>query len=212
MDRLGAEHFSILPLRHFERMEELLEIHQNLHENLVPPYNRLEIDRLREWAFHPESLFYVVLYKRTLLGLFFSVRLRPERFGALMEFRISRRELSVEDFAGEGEEASILLLSLFALDSRVASLLMMRFYAHLIAHQKSIRDVGLSTSLREIERLVERLDLRVHRSRKIDGITHVAYRNNLFNLLSGETAMRLLFPKSECPEASPSPAGQSGDR
>jgi len=212
MNRLGAQHFSVIPLRHFDRMDELLEIHQNLHENLVPSYNRLRIEQLKAWALHPESLFFVVLYKHTLLGLFFSIRLRTECFDDLMSFRKMRRELSVEDFAREDEAASILLLSFFSLDSRVASLLLMRLYAHLVAHQNRIREVGLATSLPELERMVERMNLRVHGSKKIDGTTHIAYRNDLFNLLSNETAMRLLFPKEACRESAPSPDGRSSDR
>jgi len=212
MDRLEIEHFSITPLRHFERMEELLEIHQNLHENLVPSYSRLELRQLREWAYHPESLFHIVLYKRTFLGLLFSIRLRPGPFEEIMEFRRMRRELTTEDFAREGEPASILILSLFTLDSRVASLLLMRLHAHMAAHRRRIESVGLTTALREVERLVERMELRVHRSRTIEGRRHIAYRNDLFNLLSNETAMRLLFPKEECPESFPSPSGRSSDR
>jgi transcriptional regulator with XRE-family HTH domain len=211
-DRLPSRHFSILPLRHFERMDELLEVHQSLHENLVPSYSRLELSQLREWALHPESLFYVVLYKRTFLGLLFAVRLQPERFEEIMAFRKMRRELTTEDFAREGERASILILSLFSLDSRVASLLLMRLYAHLAAHRRRIESVGLTSALQEVERMVERMDLRVHHSHKIEEETHVAYRNDLFSLLSNETAMRLLFPKDECLESSPSPDGRSSDR
>jgi transcriptional regulator with XRE-family HTH domain len=212
MHRLQAEHFHILPLRQFDRMDELLELHQNLHENLAPPHDRLSLEQLREWALHPESLFYVVLYKHTFLGLFFALRLRPERFEALMDFSLARPQLRTEDLARAGDEASILLLSLFALDSRVATLLLMRLYAHLIAHQDRIRELGLSTSLTEIERLVDRMELRVYRSRKVGELTHVSYRNDLFNLLSNETAMRLLFPKESCQGSSPSPDDRSNDR
>ncbi len=212
MDRLQAEHFSIIPLRHFERMEELLEIHQNLHENLVPSYSRLELRQLREWAYHPESLFYVTLYKQTFLGLLFGLRLRPEAFEEIMNFRKMRRELTIEEFAEPGAPASILLISLFSLDSRVASLLLMRLYAHLAAHRRQIESVGLTTALREVERLVDRMELRVYRSKRIEGRTHIAYRSDLFTLLSGETAMRLFFPKEECPEASPFPSGRSDNR
>jgi transcriptional regulator with XRE-family HTH domain len=212
MQQLRSEHFRVLPLRQFARMEELLEIHQSLHENLAPPYDRLSLSQLQEWALHPESLFFVVLYKHTFLGLFFAVRLQPERFEALMDFTLTRPQLQPGDFAKKDGAASILILSLFALDTRVATLLLMRFYAHLIAHQERIREVGLSTSLPEIERLVDRMNLRVHRSQRIGARSHVAYRNDLFNLLTNETAIRLLFPKEVCPESSPSPDDRSSDR
>ena len=212
MDRLQAEHFSIIPLRQFERMDELLEIHQNLHENLTPPHDRLSIEQTREWALHPESLFYVILYKRTLLGFFFSLRIRPERFESIMEMTLRKNELRIDDLARPGEKASVLILSFFALDSRMASLLLLRLYAHLIAHQREIRELGLVSTLPEVDRVVERMALRISRTREIDGRRHRAYRNDLFRLFSNETAMRLLFPKEECPEPYPSPDNRSDDR
>jgi transcriptional regulator with XRE-family HTH domain len=211
MDRLAAEHFSILPLRHFERMEELLEVHQNLYENLVPPYSRLRIEQLREWALHPSSLFYVTLYKRTALGLFFAVRLRPDPFDRLMAFEITKQELTTADFATEEEEGRILVLSLFSLDARVATLLLTRFYAHLITHQETTTEIGVATALPELEPVIEKIDLRVFGSKKAEGRTHLAYRNTLFNLLAGEGALHLLFPKKECPEEPIPPARRSDD-
>ena len=200
IDRLEAEHFSLMPLRHFERMEELLEIHQNLHENLNPPYSRIDLQQLREWALDPRCLFFVALYKNTVLGLLFVLRLRPESFDAIMEFGRERREITAEDFADESGEASLLILSLFSLDGKVATLLMMRLYAHLIAHRKQIRELGVNTALREVAATVERMDLRVYRSRKIGEHTHIAYRNSLADVLRSRAALQLLFSPEPCRE------------
>ena len=212
IDRLETRHFSIIPLRQFERMDELLEIHQNLHENLNPSSSRLQLSRLREWALHPDSLFYVVCYKHTVLGLLFALRLQTDSFEKIMNFSMERRELNTNDFAPANETAGILMLSLFSLDSRVASLLLMRLYAHLIAHQDRISELGVVTALPEVERLVDRLDLRVHRSRRLEGRTHIAYRNSLNAVLRSRGALQLLFPRGKCREKGPSPEHPPGDR
>jgi len=209
MDLLKVDDFRIIPLRHFDRKEELLEVHLNLHAHINPPFSRLSLEQFETWSLHPDSFFYVVLYKRTFLGLLFAQRLKWESYRELMEFRRRKNELTLDDLADADEEAGINLIAHFSLDSRVTSMLMVRFYAYLIAHQETIREVGIYTPLEDLHRVAERMNLPPRLIRQIDGHRYKTYRNTLEGIMASEGAMRLLFPKKPASASDPSPDDRS---
>jgi len=211
MDLLKVDDFRIIPLRHFDRKEELLEIHLNLHTHINPPFSRLSLEQFETWSLHPDSFFYVVLYKRTFLGLLFAQRLKWESYLDLMEFRRQKNDLTLEDLADAHEEAGINLIAHFSFDSRVTSMLMVRLYAYLIAHQETIREVGIYTPLEDLHRVAERMNLQPRHVRQIDGHRYKAYRNTLHQVMACEGAMRLLFPKKPASASAPSPGDRSDD-
>ncbi|WP_201352059.1 helix-turn-helix domain-containing protein [Hydrogenimonas urashimensis] len=190
-----AKGFSLLSLRGHPRAGEILELTAMMIDETNSPYTRVSAERLKRWMAYPDHLFVAAAYKDTFLGFFFMLRLKPESFDALMRFKKRKNELKEEDFAMAGEPACIYLLAFFSLTQQIGTLLSARLYAHLIAHQSEIEEVGFVSSMPETVRIAQNMPLE-HTDTYTDGDTAInAYRNDLFAMLSSETMIRILFSK-----------------
>jgi hypothetical protein len=195
LDSLPSRDYRLLSLRHFERREQLLEIHQALYDSVNSGFGKVGLERFREWSLDPRHLFQVLLYKDTVLGILFALRLKPEVFERILRFEQSKAQISPEDFAEIDEDSSLYVLSSFALHPRFLSILYMRLVAHLIVHQRTIRQFGLVTSLPEVERMADRMNLR-HRAVRRDNDEEIhAYASTVKEMLRGEEVLRALFPR-----------------
>jgi transcriptional regulator with XRE-family HTH domain len=201
LDILKMGNYSMMPLRHFERADELLEVHQILHEKVNPPFSRVGLDQFRKWNLDPQNFFYVLLYKNTFLGLFFALNLKPSVFDQLIAMQKRKIDLTQDDFIDPDETGSIYLLSSFSLDASVTTMLIRRLYAYLVVNQDHIKDIGLITAQSDIQRLAERMSFR-HQDILSDAEMELhSYSAALQEMIRGEDFVRALFPKKSCVEA-----------
>lgn len=190
----------ISALRNFKRMDVLLDINMDIHKETNSLYSQISIEQFRDWALHPSNLFLACEYKHTFSGLFFSLRLKPDIFDKLMTFQIKKSDITIHDFASFDEMGCHYLLSFYALSETFASLLMIRYYAHLIANQKYIKDIGVETTVSEVKKVVSNMNLKYISSLKTNEAEIEAYRESLFNVLASDKFVKMILSNHDCPE------------
>jgi len=199
---MTVDNLKVYPLRNSDRMDALIEMYENIAMDIHHPFTRQNKHRIKEWAMHPGSIFPVCEYKNTIIGYSFAIKLKPESFEKVLNLEIGVNDIDVDDFAGKDELGSIFLISFYALSDKAAALLLVRQYAYLIAHQKSIEEVGRLSFVNEKGKggRIANLDQSVCREFE-DGTTHCSFRQSLPKIFATETVLRMIFPKQECSEA-----------
>jgi len=183
--------YNLIPLHSHFRAKDLLELTLLMIQSIKPTFKALEIKELERWMEDSRNFFQVVSYKNSFLGMLSILRLKPKVFDEIMNFQREEGTLKVEDFANLDKEGSLFFLSFYSLTPEIATLLMARLYAHLIANQQNIKELGFISSLAEAHRIGENMRLDFFKRRG----NLSAYRNNLFTILSSEPVIKTLFEK-----------------
>lgn len=200
-EMMSVDDIHIYPLRTFERMDVLIDMHMYLHQSLNHESLQLSKEQFKEWALHPSSLFLACEHKDTFIGLSFTTKVKPEIFDKVLNFEMKRSEITTDDFAAFDEVGSSLMLGFFALNEKAAILLFIRYYAYLIANQKYIADIGAVVNSEDAIKLVSNMNLAYYNSRITDDKVSIkAYRQTLFNALASEPVVKMILSKQNCPE------------
>jgi len=200
-ERMHVDDFDIYPIRSFERMNTLLEINMDIHQTVNHEDTQVSIDQFKEWALHPSNLFIACEYKGSFLGLFFTLRLKPEVFNKIMDFEMKKSDITLDDFASFDEMGCNYMLSFYALNQKCATMLLIRYYAHLIANQKSIEEIGVITTLDDVKKVVINMNLDYYTSKTVeDDVEIQAYRQTLSKVLASENVVKMILSKQPCPE------------
>jgi len=200
-EMMSVDDITVFPVRNFENMDSLIESNMHMHQSSNHESSQLSREQFREWAMHPDNLFLACEYKGTFLGLLFTARVKPEVLDNIVNFKMKKNEVLEKDFASFDEKGSMLLLSFFALNQKVATLLFIRLYAHLIANQKNIVDIGGITNSDEAKKLVSNMNLQYQNHMTAnDGVKITGYKQSLANILASEYAVKMLLTKQKCPE------------
>jgi hypothetical protein len=118
-----------------------------------------------------------------------------------MNCEIQERDLTLNDFASFDEMGSNYILSFFAMNEKAASMLFIRYYAHLIANQKVIEEVGVATMMEDAKKIIGSLNLKYHTSTMIRGDLELqTYRETLPNFLASEKVIKMILSRQDCPE------------
>jgi hypothetical protein len=198
---MSMDDMKVYPMRNSNRMDALLDAHMLIHQNFNHQFTQVSRQQFREWAFHPESLFLACEYKDNFLGLFFSIRIKPDSFDKILNFEMKKSEISENDFVSSCKSGSNLILSFFAMNEKVATLLFVRYYAYLIANQKYIDEIGGVTIQDEAKKIVSNMNLYYDGSKVMDDNVKIdAYRQTLPNVLASENSVKMLLSRGECPE------------
>lgn len=197
---MHVDELKIYPLRNFERMDALLKMNMDLHQSSNHASTQVSIEQFKKWSLHPSNLFLACEYKESFIGLFFILSLKTEVFDKLMNFKMKKSDITVKDFTVLHEEGCHLMLSFYALNSKVATALIIRYYAHLIANQSSVNEVGVITQLAEVKKIVQSMNLDYHDGKTFDNTEIQTLKQSLFNILASEQVVKMLFSKQSCPE------------
>ncbi len=200
-EMMSVDDIHVYPLRTFERMDDLIDMHMHLHQNLNHESLQLSKEQFKEWALHPDSLFLACEHKGAFIGLSFTTKVKPEIFDKVLNFEMKRSDVTTDDFASFDEIGSNLMLGFFALHEKAATLLFIRYYAYLIANQKYIADIGAVANSDDAIKLISNMNLQYYNSRVTDdGVKIKAYRQTLFNALASEHVVKMILAKQDCPE------------
>ena len=191
---------SITHVRSHDNIELLLKMPQSILSGRADNYFQITTKHLKEWALHPSNLFLIAQTNETFVGMFFTVRLKPEVFKKLLSFEIKVRDISPDNFATFEEEACNFPVAIFAYNEKVASLLYIRYYAHLISNQDTVVEVGTTPLLKGAKKLLEKMHCHYLDDQEIDGQTLAAYSAPLEDILINEDVLKMIFQKQECPE------------
>jgi len=198
---MNVDDMKVYPVRNFQRMDALIESNMHIHQNFNHKFTQISREQFREWALHPSNLFLACEYKDSFLGFFFTARVRPEIFDKILNFKMKKSEITTSDFASFDEIGSHLLLSFYAMNMKAATMLTVRYYAHLIANQKNIDEIGGVTTNDDAKKIASNMNLHYHSSYTTnDNIKIKSYRQTLANVLASENAVKMFLVKQECPE------------
>ncbi len=187
-------------VRSHENIDLLLKMPQSILSGRADNYFQITVEHLREWALHPSNLFLIAQSNDTFVGMFFTIRLKPEVFKKLLSFEIKVKDVSHNDFASFEEEACNFPVAIFAYNEKVASLLYVRYYAHLISNQDTIIEVGTTPLLKGAKKLLEKMHCHHIEDKEIDGRTLASYSAPLEEILINEDVLKMVFQKQDCPE------------
>lgn len=200
-EMMHVDEFKIYPVRSFERMSDLLEINMDIHQTVNQKYSQVSLEQFKEWALHPSNLFLACEYKGGFLGLFFTLRLKPEVFDKIMNFEMKKSDISLDDFASFDEMGCNYMLSFYALNQKCATMLFIRYYAHLIANQKNIAQIGLITTLDEARKIANNMNLEYYTSKIVENNVEIqTYKQTLPNVIASENVVKMILSKQTCPE------------
>lgn len=197
---IGTDDLHVYQLRNSEMIDEVIDINMQFDKDFNHDFTQLQTEQFKTWALHPSNSFYVCKYHEQFFGLLFTLRLKPEVFEKIMNLEIDERELTIDDFASFSEMGSNYMLSFFAMNEKAASVLFVRYYAHIIANQKVILDVGVATLMEDAKKLIGEMNLRHYGSKTvIKGLELQTYRETLPNFLACEKVMKMIFSKQDTP-------------
>ncbi len=198
---IGANDLHILELRNTDMIDRIIKMNVGLDKDFNHGFTELEFRHFKEWALYPDNSFFMCEYQNQFFGLLFTVRVKPKIFDKLISFEMEEKDLTTGDFASFDELGSNYFLSFFAMNEKASSLLFIRYYAHLIANQRMILDVGGATMVNDAKKLIENMCLSRQVNKKIEeGIKLQTYRETLPNFIACEGVLKMLFAKQECPE------------
>ena len=134
--------------------------------------------------------------------MLFTLRLKPATFKKIISLQISESNLEKDDFASFDEQGSNFIFSFFAMNDKAALILFIRYYAHLIAHQKIIDNVGVTFIMEDAKRLLANMNLKYRASQKLEsGAKMKSYSETLPDFLASEQVVKMILSKQSCSEA-----------
>ena len=194
-----VDDLKVYPISDIKKAHPLFELNMDVHLSHNNTFSQLSIETFKTWGMYPSNLFLACEYKESFVGLFFSVKLKPEVFNKVLHFEMKYSEIKESDFASHDEKGSDLLLSFYAINQEVAKILFVRHFAYLIANQKNLEYIGVSTSTDEVKKIVLNMNLeefqQVHTKdiRDNKSITVESYRQSLDNVLATEYVTKMIF-------------------
>jgi len=196
---ISVDELTVHQLKDSLMIDEKIKIALDLNKEFSHNRSLIDSERFREWTLSSENLFLICEYNKQFFGLLFSLRLKPESFEKLMNFKISQSDISTEDFAGPDEVGSNFILAFFAMNDMAASLLLIRYFAYLISDQTKIEEIGSMSTHADAIALMESINLHHCKSKKFsNSLTRQTYRASLSDVLVNETMVKVLFSKEDC--------------
>ncbi len=191
---------SVNHIRSAEDIDKALRMPYSTILNLTDNVYELSLETTKTWALHPSSFFIYSQYHEEFAGMFFSLRLKPAIFKKLINFEIKLKEITVDDFASFEDIGCSFPIAFFAYNDKISSLLIVRYYAHLIANQDVIEEVGTSPLLGGAKHIVQNINLKFHKNKKVKQGTLESYSAPLMDVLINESVLKIIFQKQKCPE------------
>ena len=190
-----AKNLKLSYIKEYTNKEAILKMPNDVLESLTNNHYELSIEILKSWAKHKHNLFTVSEYDGHFFGMMFVVRLKPNVFEDLLNFKRELKTLKDEDFMQDGEMACSFVITFFAYNHTTASLLFLRYYANLIASQDYLLEVGSITVLESAVKLVEKINLKKHCTDSDPSKNRSSYRATLDEILLREDVFKMLFRK-----------------
>ena len=199
---IGIDDLMVYHVRNSENFDKYIAINVDLDRGFTHDYSQLDFERFKSWASNPVNSFYVCEYKGQFFGLLFTLRVKPKTFDDLMTFKIDEKELKNDDFALFNEVGSNYMLSFFAMNDKAATLLFIRYYAHLIANQNVIEEVGTASMMEDAKKLIGKMQLHAYERKTVsDNLTIESFRASLSTFLAHERVLKMLLSKQDIPSA-----------
>ena len=197
---IGADDLMVYHIRNSANLDKYISINVDLDKDFTHDYSHLDFEKFKNWASNPVNSFYACEYKEQFFGLLFTLRVKPDIFDKLMKFELDEKELTNDDFALFDEMGSNYMLSFFAMNEKAATLLFIRYYAHLIANQNVIKEVGAASMMEDAKKLIGNMHLHICERKVVsDNLRIESYRASLSTFLAHERVLKMLLSKQNIP-------------
>ena len=198
---MSLDDLKVYQLKDFNFIDKVIKINTYLDKDFNNDYTQLTDDTFKTWALMPGNFFIVCEFGEEIVALLFTLKLKPSSFEKIINGNIMEKELTREDFALPNEEGCNYIISFFSLNKKAASLLFIRYYAHLISHQTTIAEVGIATFMDDGQKLIESLNLPYYTSCVVqDKMELQFYRASLSSFLATPSVVKMILTKQECKE------------
>ena len=198
---IAADDLTVTQLRESDEIDKIISINIDLDRGFNHRFTGLLPENFKEWAIHPSNSFFVCEYKDQFFGLLFTLRLKPEIFEKVMNLELKEKDIREDHLAAMNEMGSNYIISFFAMNEKAATMLFIRYYAHLIANQAVIEEVGVATMMDSARKILKNMNLKLYSGCKIDeDLILETYREKLANFLASEYVLKMTLSKQECPE------------
>lgn len=198
---MSIDDFKVYQLKNFEMIDKVIKINTYLDKDFNHNFTQLKSEDFKKWALIPGNLFLVCEYGEEIVGLLFVLKLKPDVFAKIINRNMMEKELVDDDFALPEEEGSSYILSFFALNEKAASMLFVRYYAHLITHQIYMDEVGVATMMEDAQKLIENISLPYHSSCIINNGKELQFfKAPLSSFLATERVIKMILSKQDCKE------------
>jgi len=193
---------TIKHLRSTHDIETILKMPYAVIENLTGNVYNLSFNDIKAWALHPSNLFLLSEYKEEFAGILFTLRLKPDVFQKIIDFEMDLKEISLNDFAEFTEMGCNFPMAFFAYNDKSSTLLVLRYYAHLIANQDVISQIGAIPLLNGAKKIVQKMNMQYYKEKNVKQGRLCSYYAPLSDVLINEAVLKMIFHKQECPEDS----------
>ncbi len=198
---MAIDELTTYELRDSESLEKATRLNAYLDKHFNHDYTQLSPEDFKRWAGMPGNFFLVAEFVEEIIGLLFVLKLTSDAFEKITNGVIMERDLTEADFAAPHEAGSSYILSFFAMNTRAASMLFVRYYAHVIAQQAFVEDVGVATMMEDAQSLIANLDLPLYHEMAVpSGQILQFYRAPLGDFLATERVIRMILTRQDCPE------------
>jgi len=197
-----VEDISITHIRSAEKIDDILQMPYTVIENLTDNVYNLSFENIKEWALHPSNLFLLSEYKGQFAGILFTLRLKPAAFQKIIDFEIELKDITIADFADFDELGCNFPMAFFAYNEKSSTLLILRYYAHLIANQDTIKEVGAAPLLEGAKKIVHKMNLKKYKEKNVSQGTLTSYYAPLCDVLINHSVLKMIFAKDDCPQDS----------
>lgn len=194
------EYSRISQIRSAKNIDKALAMPYSTIMNLTENVFEVSIEQIERWALHPSNFFLLSEYHEQYSGMLFALRLKPNIFKKIINFEMEVRDVSDDDFASFNEMGSNLPITFFAYNDKNSTLLILRYYAHLIANQDVIENVGTTPLLNGAKKIVEKMNMKKHKEKSIPQGTITSYYAPLSDVLINPSVMKMLFQRQDCPQ------------
>ncbi len=185
-------------IRSAKDIDNVLKMPYDVIKNLTGNVYNLSFETIKEWALHPSNLFLLSEYKDQFAGILFTLRLKPIVFERIINFDIDLKDIYLNDFANFNEAGCNFPMAFFAYNDKSSTLLILRYYAHLIANQDVIQQIGATPLLEGAKKIVEKMNMHYHKEKEVKQGILTSYQAPLCDVLINETVIKMIFQKQEC--------------
>jgi transcriptional regulator with XRE-family HTH domain len=197
---MKPEHIVVNQLRNLDDYKRMIPFFHALHRDHTEDELGLMPEHFASWALHPGSLFLVAIYYGQISGALFSLRLKRQAAEAVREGALRLCDIrSEEHLADFGEPSVVWPFIFFAYSMANGSLLLIRHYAHLIAHQEDIEGLGAIAAHADGAKMIERFGMEPSDT-DLGSRRLTLYYAPLKAILGRPPVLEMIFSKQDCPE------------
>jgi len=117
---MSLDDINVVQLRDFNLIDKVIKINTYLDQNFNNDYTALTDNYFKEWALLSGNFFLVCEFGEEVVGLLFTLKLKPQIFEQIINGDIMEKDLKTEDFAQAHEQGSSYFLSFFSLNETTA--------------------------------------------------------------------------------------------